>query len=307
LQLSDFNAYSAKQVSPLSVETSMGTLFNIGAPTQGVASLLIMALFDKLKYRVTNETDFVHLLVECTKQAFIQRNANVTDETRLPQPLETLLTSKFIDNLATKIDMQRALAWPHQANPGDTVWMGACDSQGRMVSYIQSLYWEFGSGVVSNSTGIIWNNRGTSFSLDPTSNQYLQPGLKPFHTLNPAYAELMDGRRMAYGTMGGEGQPQTQAAILSRYAHQQIPLIESVSAGRWLLGRTWGDQSHNLKVEADIDSNLISELTTRGHDVASVIPNNDMMGHAGAVVRFINGNVNAATDPRSDGKAFPSL
>lgn len=301
----DFNDYEAKLVEPLSIETSVGKLFNLGAPTQGVASLLILALFDRLKDHVSTELDFVHLLVESTKQAFIARNEYVTDPQRLTKPLDTILSNSVIDEMLSNIDRKQALPWPHVAKPGDTVWMGACDSEGRMVSYIQSLYWEFGSGVVSESTGIVWNNRGTSFSLDPSSNQFLGAGLKPFHTLNPAYAELKDGRRLSYGTMGGEGQPQTQAAIFARHIYQNVPLRESISAGRWLLGRTWGDESHNLKVEADFDSNVIKGLKAKGHDVLNVEPNNEMMGHAGAVMRHPDGVVESATDPRSDGKAFP--
>ncbi|GAC14758.1 gamma-glutamyltransferase family protein [Aliiglaciecola lipolytica] len=305
IRSNDFIDYQAKFVDPLQVDISVGKLYNLGAPTQGVASLLILALFDKVKHLAVNEHDFVHLLVECTKQAFILRNQYVTDESRLTKSLDSLLNESEIDKLLSNIDINKAMQWPHAAKSGDTVWMGACDSSGRMVSYIQSLYWEFGSGVVSNSTGIVWNNRGTSFSLDPQSNQFLKPGLKPFHTLNPAFAELHDGRRISYGTMGGEGQPQTQAAIFSRHVFQNLSLEHAIEEPRWLLGRTWGDQSHNLKIEEDIDPSIVDSLQSKGHDVAIVAPNNEMMGHAGMIVRSPSGKVTAATDPRSDGKAFP--
>ena len=182
--------------------------------------------------------------------------------------------------------------------------MGCCDSEGRMVSYIQSLYWEFGSGVVSPQTGIVWNNRGTSFSLVPSSNQYLAPGLKPFHTLNPAFAELVDGRRMSYGTMGGEGQPQTQAALFARHVYHGQPIAKAISLGRWLLGRTWGDQSHNLKAERDLVEYVGESLLARGHDMVTVDPCNELMGHAGAIIRDTEGTVSGASDPRSDGKAY---
>jgi gamma-glutamyltranspeptidase/glutathione hydrolase len=89
--------------------------------------------------------------------------------------------------------------------------MGAIDRQGRAVSFIQSVYWEWGSGVVVPGTGICWQNRGISFALDPKALNHLQPGRKPFHTLNPSLARFADGRVMPYGTMGGEGQPQTSA------------------------------------------------------------------------------------------------
>ena len=95
--------------------------------------------------------------------------------------------------------------------------MGAADASGLVVSYIQSLYWEFGSGVVLPRTGVLMQNRGASFSLDPGALNALAPGRLPFHTLNPALAVLNDGRVMAYGTMGGDGQPQTQAALFTRH------------------------------------------------------------------------------------------
>jgi gamma-glutamyltranspeptidase len=312
IQLSDFAQYQAQIVEPLKVSTSKGTLYNLPAPTQGVASLIILALYDKLyeQYKDTllgsedSELEMVHLLIECTKQAFIKRNEYVTDASRLPLDLTELLSAASIDAMLENIRSDVALPWPHQAKPGDTVWMGACDSEGRMVSYIQSLYWEFGSGVVSPSTGIVWNNRGISFSLAKDDLQTLAPGMKPFHTLNPAFAELNDGRRMSYGTMGGEGQPQTQAALFSRHVYHNMPLDKAIASGRWLLGRTWGDESHNLKLESDLAQRIGSALQAREHDLAIVEPCNELMGHAGAIVLDVDGIANTATDPRSNGKTF---
>jgi gamma-glutamyltranspeptidase len=304
IQLSDFIQYQAKQLKPLSVNISAGKLYNLPAPTQGIASLLILALFDKVQHQANTEAEFIHLLVECSKQAFIVRDSVLTDASRLAIPLEHYLQEEQLNLLAKKVRLNKALPWPHIAKPGDTVWMGACDQEGRMVSYIQSIYWEFGSGVVSPQTGIVWNNRGTSFSLQPDHLQQLKPGLKPFHTLNPAFAELKDGRRLSYGTMGGEGQPQTQAAVFSRYVYRQQALPKAIAESRWLLGRTWGDDSHNLKVEEDITQDVVQELVTKGHEVATVAACNELMGHAGAIVLRPDNSVAAATDPRSDGKAF---
>lgn len=126
--------------------------------------------------------------------------------------------------------------------------MGVVDNSGLAVSFIQSIYHEFGSGVVLPDTGIVWQNRGAAFSLDPQHLLALAPGKQPFHTLNPAAARLNDGRVMVYGSMGGDGQPQTQAALFTRYI-LQVPLQESISRPRWLLGRTWGQSSDSLKLE----------------------------------------------------------
>jgi gamma-glutamyltranspeptidase/glutathione hydrolase len=180
--------------------------------------------------------------------------------------------------------------------------MGCMDSDGRSVSFIQSIFWEFGSGVVLRDTGIHWQNRGISFSLAPGSLQALEPGRKPFHTLNPAMALFDDGRTMSYGTMGGEGQPQTQAMVFSRYALFNQPLQQAVTAPRWLLGRTWGDVTTSLKLERRFDPALVDQLRSAGH-VVEVLDEDfsDTMGHAGALVRRPDGILEGAADPRSDG------
>ena len=122
--------------------------------------------------------------------------------------------------------------------------MGAADASGLVVSYIQSIYWEFGSGCVLPATGILMQNRGASFSLDPKALNALAPGRRPFHTLNPALAALKDGRVMAYGTMGGDGQPQTQAAVFTRHVTFGQPLDKALDAPRWLLGPHLGLDAH---------------------------------------------------------------
>lgn len=179
--------------------------------------------------------------------------------------------------------------------------MGAIDSAGRAVSFIQSIYWEFGSGVVLDDTGITWQNRGSSFALDRGARNALRPGRKPFHTLNPSLARFHDGRVMAFGTMGGEGQPQTQAALFTRYAYFGMPLQAAITAPRWLLGRTWGAQSTTLKLEARIAAKVVDGLRRARHDIEVVGAFDDVMGHAGAVCRWPNGMLEGAADPRGNG------
>ncbi len=108
---------------------------------------------------------------------------------------------------------------------------------------------------------------------------------------------------MVYGTMGGEGQPQTQSAVFSRYAHYGMGLQEAVSAPRWLLGRTWGEQSTTLKLESRFDAGLIASLKDMGHQVEVLGDYDDAMGHAGAVVVHPDGLFEGANDPRSDERA----
>lgn len=300
LRSADLAAYRAQTVSPLSVELKTGRVYNLPPPTQGVSSLMILGLFDRLNVSDGEGFAHIHGLVEATKRAFILRNAHVTDPAHMSVNAQQWLSDALLDSEATRIHSARAAPWPHPAKPGDTVWMGAADSQGRVVSYIQSVFWEFGSGVVVPGTGVIWQNRGASFTLDNGPNR-LYPGKLPFHTLNPALARLKDGRTMAYGTMGGEGQPQTQAAVFTRHILFGQDMQAAINAPRWLLGRTWGDVSTNLKLEGRFPQKLIDELTCAGHDIEIVADYTDMMGHAGAVSVHANGLIEGATDPRADG------
>lgn len=300
----DLASYQAQIVSPLQCEISKGTLYNLGAPTQGLASLIILALYDRVYQESWNELERVHHLIECTKQAFIIRDQNITDPQRLKQELTDFLNDDMLDELSQKIKADQAMPWPYVAKPGDTIWMGAVDDSGVMVSYIQSLYWEFGSGVVIPELGLVWNNRGVGFSLEKGHINVLAPGMKPFHTLNPALCLFKDGRRMVYGTMGGEGQPQTQAAVFSRITDLQLSPGLAIAEPRWLLGRTWGDSQNNLKLEKSLADCIGEPLHKLGHDVEIVEDLAEMMGHAGAIMLAPDGQVEAGSDPRSDGQAL---
>jgi gamma-glutamyltranspeptidase len=300
--LADLAAHRATRPKPLTVRIGGARLYNTALPTQGIASLLILALVDRLAARQGEGFDHVHGLIEATKQAFLWRDRHCGDPGFMTDEPQALLDdSAALDALAAKIDPTRALFWPQPPQWGDTCWFGAADAEGRVVSAIQSTYFEFGSGLVLPGTGITWQNRGSSFRLAETGWNALKPGRQPFHTLNPALARFDDGRTMAYGTMGGEGQPQTQAALFTRYARYGSDLQAAISAPRWLLGRTWGEQSTTLKIEDGLPEELYAALAEAGHDVERVGPLTAMMGHAGAVVRHADGRLEGATDPRSDG------
>jgi gamma-glutamyltranspeptidase len=215
----------------------------------------------------------------------------------------SFLTDAVFAREAEAIDRKRAASWPLKSGDGDTIWMGAIDGKGMAVSYIQSLYWEYGSGCILPKTGVHWQNRGVSFSLDKKAVNPLTPGRKPFHTLNPAFARFDDGRILSYGAMGGDGQPQFQAQILSRYRFGQN-LATAVDAPRWLFGKTWGAGSLSLKLESRFDPMLLARLTAAGHPVEEYSEAySDQFGHAGMLLKHPKGHVEATHDPRSDGDA----
>jgi oxamate amidohydrolase len=311
----DLERTRAILAEPLSLTIDAGTLYNTPPPTQGLASLIILALFARLQVKDAEGFDHVHGVIEATKRAFRVRDGLITDPDRLPAPPEHYLDSKFLESEIAAIDRRRAAKYPlptlprlrgtvGRGHPGDTVWMGAADASGLVVSYIQSIYWEFGSGCVLPATGVLMQNRGASFSLDPKSLNALAPGCLPFHTLNPALAVLGDGRVMAYGTMGGDGQPQTQAAVFTRHVLYRVPLEDALDRPRWLLGRTWGSPVNRLRMEDGFDGNLIDRLLGAGHDVEALAERySDTMGHAGAVILHPGGVLEGGHDPRADGGA----
>jgi gamma-glutamyltranspeptidase/glutathione hydrolase len=262
---------------------------------------MILGIFDRLRCDQAEGFAHLHAMVEATKQAILLRNAHCTDPAYMEQDPRAFLSDESLDLLAAKVDPRSALPWGSSSLAGDTVWLGAADRAGRVVSFIHSIYWEFGSGVVLRDTGIQCQNRGSSFTLNEYEQNYLRPGRLPFHTNNPAMGLLKDGRVMAYGAMGGEGQPQTQSAVFSRYAMFDAGLQEAITAPRWVLSRTWGEARTDLRLESRFSPQVIESLRAAGHDVNLVGEFDQVMGHAGAVVRHPSGVIEGATDPRSCG------
>ncbi|MDE2599329.1 MAG: gamma-glutamyltransferase [Rhodocyclaceae bacterium] len=303
LDIDDLHAFTARTCRPLQLDLAAGRIFNLAPPTQGVISLAMLGLLERAGIRdvAADSADHIHLCVEATKQAFSLRDAYLSDPACMQIAPESLLDTPRLDALAANIQLATARPWKGVARMGDTVWMGVIDANGMAVSFIQSVYHEFGSGIVLPQSGINWQNRGASFSLDPKHLLALQPGKKPFHTLNPAAARLADGRTMVYGTMGGDGQPQTQAAVFSRAIWFGQPLQQAISAPRWLLGRTWGMNSDTLKLESRFAPEIIADLRRRGHEVEMLAAYDESAGHAGAIIRSPDGVLEGAADPRSDG------
>jgi len=303
LALRDLEAHRAQWREPLRLRHSRGTLFNMPAPTQGVVSLSILGILDRLGLdRVDPDSaDYVHLCVEAVKQAFAVRDRYVTDPKYMQVDAQALLDGARLDALAARIDPRRAAPWGQGRGPADTIWMGAIDGDGRAVSFIQSLYHEYGSGVVLDGSGVNWQNRGCSFSLDARALNSLRPGRKPFHTLNPALALLDDGRTMVYGNMGGDGQPQSQSAVFTRTVLFGMDPQAAIDAPRWLLGRTWGLPSDTLKLESRFPPRVVEELRARGHEVELVGAYDETVGHAGCLFRDAAGVMIGGYDPRSDG------
>jgi gamma-glutamyltranspeptidase/glutathione hydrolase len=301
----DLRRFEARIAEPLSLALTDATLYNSPPPTQGLAALVTVGLFERLGVRQAESFEHLHGLIEAGKQAMAVRERVITDPAHLTEDPADCLAPSLLDRQAAAIAPRRAGPGFGRGEPGDTVWMGACDHDGLCVSYLQSIFGAFGSGVVLPRTGILLHNRGTSFSLDPRHKNPLEPGRKPFHTLSPAIALFGDGRVMAYGTMGGGAQPAIQAQILSRYRLGQ-GLAEAIDRPRFVPGQRGGDGEALLRLESRFDEGLVRALREAGHQlVVEDIAYGDAFGHAGALIRHsLDGRIQAAHDPRADGGAL---
>jgi gamma-glutamyltranspeptidase/glutathione hydrolase len=319
LRAQDLADYRARWVEPISTTYRGRTVYQLPPATQGMAALQILNLLEGFDLTAIPEggADYYHLIVEAVKVAFADRDEWLTDPGFVDIPLETLLSKEYADERRSLISMERALDGPavepglrhgddaaRTAPTGDTVYFAAADSQGMMVSIIQSPYHDFGSGIIAGETGVIPQNRGSFFSLDATHPNTLEPGKKTFHTIIPALV-MEDGEPvLAYGTMGGEGQPQTQAAVLTRIIDYGFDVQQAIEAPRWLYGRTWGVSDSDLKLEARIEPEVIRELALRGQPVAITPAWDGTLGHAAAIRRHRDtGLYEGGADPRGDGQA----
>ncbi|HEX4836660.1 MAG TPA: gamma-glutamyltransferase [bacterium] len=308
LQDTDFAAYRCRWADPLTLGYREWTVCNTPPPTQGLTSLEILNIVEHFPLAAWGgeSPDYYHVLVEAAKQAFADRDDWIADPDYTSVPVPDLLSKTRGRAQAAAITFDRAVAPESAARPapGDTVFLAAVDVDGNAVSLIQSIYFDFGSAVVAEGTGVLLQNRGSAFSLDPADLNVLAPGKRPFTTLNPALA-LRDGRPvLVYGAMGGEGQPQTQAAILTRVLDLGMDVQAAIDGPRWLYGRTWGEPTTALSLESRVPPHVVDDLRRRGHDVRVVGPWDDLMGHAQAIwIDRRTGTRCGGADPRGDGIA----
>jgi gamma-glutamyltranspeptidase/glutathione hydrolase len=304
LSFDDFAGHQADWVvEALRVPYRGGEAVNLPPPTQGFAALAILAMLDGVDVTALGEAERVHLIVEATKLAFEDRDRYLADPTIVAVPVDRCLDPARLARRRGRISKMASASRSASSAAGDTIAIVAADAAGNAVSVIQSLYHEFGAGVVAGDTGVVLQNRGAFFSLDPTHPNCLAPGKRTAHTLIPSMYFRGGRPRFVYGTMGGDGQPQTQAALVTRLVDDGLGPQAAVEAPRWLYGRTWGEASKALRLEARFGGDVADDLAARGHDVKMVDAWSDLMGHAQVIALDADG-LRGGSDPRADGAAL---
>ncbi|MDG5821813.1 gamma-glutamyltransferase [Natronococcus sp. A-GB7] len=317
----DFAEFEAEWVDPITTTYRGYTAYEFPPNTQGFAALQILNLIEDFDVASWGDgtVEYYHHLAEAVKVAFADRDEWLTDPEFVDVPVDELISKEYADDRRDLIEADSALEMgsidpgitfdgdaDRAIDPGgDTVYFCAVDEDGLAVSVIQSIYHDFGSGVVGGDTGIIMQNRGSFFSLDENHPNCLDPGKRTFHTLIPAMLTQDDEPYLLYGTMGGEGQPQTHAAMVTRLVDFGYDVQQTIEAPRWLMGRTWGTESRDLSLEGRISDEVVRGLRLRGQPTRVLTDWNDNMGHAQAIrIDRERGWLEGGADPRGDGAAL---
>ena len=292
----DIAAHESAWVEPLHAGFHGVEVYELPPPTQGVTALEALRILDGDDLPADG-ADRQHLMIEAVKLALTDRDTYVTDPAAMAIDASALLTDDWVAGRRRTIDPQRAAALARRPGPdGGTAYLCASDSDGLLVSLIQSNFTAIGSGVHVADWGINLQNRGASFSLDAGNVNVVAPQKLPMHTLVPTLS-LRDGKPwLVFGSMGGHGQIQTHAQVLTRIVVDGDDPQAAISAPRWQVDPdTW-----RVAIEPRFSSAWLDDLHARGHDIRPVRDYDDTMGHAHAIELTPTGYL-AATDPRAEG------
>ena len=311
-RLADFRGQRAVWGAPLTDRYRDVTIFNTPPPTQGFT---VIEMLNLVEPRELHKKDFlgpdhVHLLVQAKQIAYCDRDQLLADPAFAAVPVERLISKQYATERGRLIDLKSVLKWDTVPSfgslAGDTVYVAAVDRDGNAASLIQSLYGAFGACVVAGSTGVILQNRGAYFSLDPDHPNRLEPGKIPLHTLIASMAKR-DGKLWSVlGCMGADGQPQIQLQLYSAMIDFGLDIQEAIEMPRFLSGRfALGEARDTLHIESRFPEETIDALARRGHIVNRWDAWNEMAGHAhGITIDRRNGMLSGGSDPRSDGAAI---
>ena len=306
----DLATFSSEWVEPISTTYHGWTVYEIPPNGQGIGALMMLNLMENfpLARFGPGSADALHVMIEAKKLAYADMLRYVCDQKFHAVPVAGMLSKDYARERAKLIDMAKAkdVAEPGRP-PGmgtDTTYLCTVDEEGNMVSYIQSNYANFGSGLVAGGTGFVLQNRGELFSLDAESPNVLAGHKRPLHTIIPAFASKGQVR-IAFGIMGGWNQSQAHAQFVSDIVDHQMNIQAAMEAPRFTKHSFAG---RDVELESRVATPVQAELTARGHQIKVAGYFDDTCGGGQAVLRDFATGVNyGASDPRKDGAAVPQL
>jgi gamma-glutamyltranspeptidase/glutathione hydrolase len=310
LTAKDFSDYSSEWVEPVSTTYRGWTVYEMPPNSQGIAALEMLNLmeqFDLHSYGL-NSARALHVQIEAKKLAYADLIRYIGDPKASKLPVSGMLSKPYAAERAKLIDMDHANceAGPGKPVPsaGDTIYLSVVDREGNMVSFIESNYAEFGSGLVADGTGFVLHDRGALFSLDPESPNAIAGHKRPLHTIIPAFMEK-DQIRIAFGIMAGWNQAQAHAQFVSHVVDFNQNIQAALETARFTKPTFNGC---DVLLENRLPGNVKAELEAKGHKLTMHNGFSDAFGGGQAVMRDFAAGVNyGASDPRKDGAAIPEL
>lgn len=302
--LDDFASFRPEWVEPVVKDYRGYTLHELPPNGQGIAALMAVGMLEHfdLKAFALDSVASQHLQIEAMKLAFADLYRYVADPASMQVTSEQLLDPAYLASRAKLIDPTRATHFgPGVPDAGGTIYLTAADESGMMVSFIQSNYMGFGSGVVLPDAGISLQNRGAGFSMDPASPNVVAGRKRPFHTIIPAFLSRQGQPVMSFGVMGGDMQPQGHLQTLVRMLDYDQQPQAACCAPRWKVNRDF-----TLDVESTMDAGLVQGLKAMGHELKSIEDPYMDFGSGQFIWRLsdsLEDGYVAASDSRRDGQA----
>ncbi len=308
LNAEDLKKFSSEWAEPIATTYRGWTVYEIPPNGQGIAALAMLNLMENfpLEEFGHNSADALHVMIEAKKLAYADVLRYVADPHFAKVPVAGMLSKEYARERAKLIDMARANCNVPAGQPPpmgtDTTYLCVVDAEGNIVSYIQSNYNSFGSGVVAEGTGFALQNRGGLYSLDPQHPNALAGRKRPLHTIIPAF--MTKGEvRIAFGIMGGWNQSQAHAQFVSNLVDHGMNLQAAMEAARFT---KLSFDGCDVRLESRVPEAVRTVLTERGHVIKLEGKFADSVGGGQAVMRDVATGVNyGASDPRKDGCAIP--
>jgi gamma-glutamyltranspeptidase/glutathione hydrolase len=290
----DFSSYDVEWVDPVSINYRGYDVWEIPPNGQGITALMALNILKEFQFAQRDCADTFHIHWEAMKLAFSDALAHITDQRYMKEDFREWLRPEYGARRAREIGKTAALPQAEHPPKSGTVYLCAADRDGNMVSYIQSNYMGFGSGVVVRGTGISLQNRGHDFSLDPAAANCLAPKKKSYHTIIPGFL-TKDGKALGpFGVMGGYMQPQGHVQVVTNLVDFDLNPQQALDAPRW----QW-KQGKSVIVESRFSAEIAHTLAARGHEV-SVSLETPAFGRGQIILRKDNGVLIGGTESRTD-------
>jgi len=306
ITMEDLAATKADWVEPISTNYRGYQVYELPPNGQGITALIALNILEgfDLGAMRSQPAQYYHTMIEAMKLAFADRNRYIADPTFSKVPVAELLSKDYAAKRRALIDPRKALDNPPSGDinlGSDTTYFTVVDKDGNAVSFINSLFDAFGSGVVAGDTGIVFQNRGSAFSLDPKHPNAIAPGKRPFHTLIPAMVMKDNQLFMSFGVMGGAIQAQGHVQVLVNLIDLKMGLQEAIDAPRYRF-----TSGRSVLLEDELGSSVIEQLLSMGH-VRGKPPGvlrSSMGGGQAIMIDPVSRTLMGASDPRKDGMAL---